>query len=268
MCIPRPQRARPRVSASQSPPGRACDATCPIASRLLARRRRRLSLRRRRRRPPRPPPPPPSTLCASPPPPPHHRRSRGRAGRWGTQAERQGCAPLHLRHLRVRLVELRRDQARRRRCVRDAGGAGHRPDADGFGRASAGMRLCGRLSWRAVQREAGADRRGAAPAHRASGVHSRQARCAARCAARGAVYQLEPDPREITESRRSRRSRRSRQMEEREKMEERQIEWRSKGDRTTCRRRRRALAIVKRGHARRRAVRRYRLLEAAAADPL
>ena len=198
----------------------------------------------------------------------HHRRSRGRSGRWGTQAERQGCAPLHLRHLRVRLVELRRDQARRRRCVRDAGGAGHRPDADGFGRASAGMRLCGRLSWRAVQREAGADRRGAAPAHRASGVHSRQARCAARCAARGAVYQLEPDPREITESRRSRRSRRSRQMEEREKMEERQIEWRSKGDRTTCRRRRRALAKVKRGHARRRAVRRYRLLEAAAADPL
>ena len=187
MCIPRPQRARPRVSASQSPPGRACDATCPVASRLPARRRRRLSLRRRRRRPPRPPPPPPSTLCASPPPPPHHRRSRGRAGRWGTQAERQGCAPLHLRHLRVRLVELRRDQARRRRCVRDAGGAGHRPDADGFGRASAGMRLCGRLSWRAVQREAGADRRGAAPAHRASGVHSRQARCAARCAARGAV---------------------------------------------------------------------------------
>lgn len=69
MCIPRPQRARPRVSASQSPPGRACDATCPVASRLLARRRRRLSLRRRRRRPPRPPPPPPSTLCASPPPP-------------------------------------------------------------------------------------------------------------------------------------------------------------------------------------------------------
>ena len=51
------------------PPGRACDATCPVASRLLARRRRRLSLRRRRRRPPRPPPPPPSTLCASPPPP-------------------------------------------------------------------------------------------------------------------------------------------------------------------------------------------------------
>ena len=125
---------------------------------------------------------PPPPLFASPPPPPaapataatlnalrfaaaaalraHHRRSRGRSGRWGTQAERQGCAPLHLRHLRVRLVELRRDQARRRRCVRDAGGAGHRPDADGFGRASAGMRLCGRLSWRAVQREAGASAMG------------------------------------------------------------------------------------------------------------
>ena len=125
---------------------------------------------------------PPPPLFASPPPPPaapataatlnalrfaaaaalraHHRRSRGRSGRWGTQAERQGCAPLHLRHLRVRSLELRRDQARRRRCVRDAGGAGHRPDADGFGRASAGMRLCGRLSWRAVQREAGASAMG------------------------------------------------------------------------------------------------------------
>ena len=167
-CASPAPNARVRVYLPASPPRAAratqhdmhVHVTCPVASRLPARRRRRLSLRRRRRRPPRPPPPPPSTLCASPPPPPHHRRSRGRAGRWGTQAERQGCAPLHLRHLRVRSLELRRDQARRRRCVRDAGGAGHRPDADGFGRASAGMRLCGRLSWRAVQREAGASAMG------------------------------------------------------------------------------------------------------------
>ena len=108
-------------------------------------------------------------------------------------------------------------------------------------------------------------RGGARRLHIGRAACTRARRAVPPAAPRAAPCQLEPDPREITESRRSRRSR---EMEEREKMEERQIEWRSKGDRTTCRRRRRALAEVKRGHARGRTVRRYRLLEAAAADPL